>query len=77
MAGMLQIITYVLCTYMVLKGIEILQIGLASPRPDSKGIVIWGGIVLAVTVIAAICFVQVQDQQAESLSHIAAPEPSP
>ena len=33
MAGMLQILTYVLCFYLVVKGVEVLQIGLASNRP--------------------------------------------
>jgi len=36
MAGMLQIITYLLCFYLVIKGIEILQIGISSSRPSSR-----------------------------------------
>jgi hypothetical protein len=32
MAGMLQILTYLLAFYLIIKGIEVLQIGLASSR---------------------------------------------
>lgn len=39
MAGMLQIITYLLAFYLVVKGIEILQIALASNR-DKRGSII-------------------------------------
>ena len=35
MAGMLQIITYLLAFYLVMKGVEILQIGLASSRENT------------------------------------------
>ena len=32
MAGMLQILTYLLAFYLVIKGVEVLQIGLAPAR---------------------------------------------
>ncbi len=36
MAGMLQIITYLLAVYLVVKGIEVLMIALASSRQDRR-----------------------------------------
>ena len=57
MVGMLQIIAYLLAFYLVVKGIEILQIALASQRVQRGGI------------IAAIAFVHLQDQQAMSVSN--------
>jgi hypothetical protein len=64
--GMLQILTYMLAFYLVLKGLEILQIALASSRPQEERsrIVSWGTIVLIACVIAAIVFVVMQDHQA-------------
>lgn len=69
MVGMIQIITYMLAFYFVLKGVEILQIGLASARNDNrrmlKGI---GAAAIVATVIAAFAFVGLQDKQAVSVS---------
>jgi hypothetical protein len=65
MVGMLQIITYLLCIYLVFKGVEIFQIALASPRVDSSrgAALILGGITIAISVIAAIAFsVWITDQ---------------
>jgi hypothetical protein len=64
--GMLQILTYMLAFYLVLKGLEILQIALASSRPEEERsrIVSWGTIVLIACIIAAIVFVVMQDHQA-------------
>jgi hypothetical protein len=63
---MLQILTYMLAFYLVLKGVEILQIGLASSRPaeERSRIVALATIVLIVCIIAAIVFVAMQDHQA-------------
>ena len=49
MAGMLQIITYLLAFYLVVKGVEILQIALASNRQDRSGIIALGVLALAAT----------------------------
>ena len=68
MAGMLQILTYMLAFYFVLKGIEILQIALASNRDKRGGIIAIGVLTLIGCVIAAIAFASMQDQQAVSLS---------
>ena len=67
MAGMLQIITYLLAFYLVIKGFEILQISLASNRDNRSGIITLGMFVLVACVIAAIAFVVMQDRQANSL----------
>jgi len=71
MAGMLQILTYMLAFYMVLKGVEILQIAVASNREKTGGIIAWGVFVLIVCIIAAVAFVTWQDSQASSISHAA------
>jgi hypothetical protein len=68
MAGMLQIITYLLAVYLVFKGVEILQIGLASSRPDRTGMIIVGVIALIICTSVAGFLVNAQDEQAQSLS---------
>jgi len=68
MAGMLQIITYLLCFYLVVKGIEVLQIGLASNRPNRAGPISLGVCVLIACMVAAGAFITMQDDQAKSLS---------
>lgn len=68
MAGMLQILTYMLAFYFILKGIEILQIALASNRDKRGGVIAIGVLTLIGCVIAAIAFASMQDQQAVSLS---------
>ena len=68
MAGMLQIITYLLAFYLVVKGVEILQIALASNREKRAGIITFGVLVLIACVFAASSFVTMQDKQAQSLS---------
>ena len=49
------------------KGIEILQIALASGRPNRGGIVLFAAFVLVACILAAFSFVYMQDQQAMSL----------
>ena len=68
MAGMLQILTYMLAFYMVLKGVEILQIALASGREKRRGMIALGALTLVACVVAAVAFVVMQDEQAASLS---------
>ncbi|MGA9742840.1 hypothetical protein [Candidatus Binatus sp.] len=64
MVGMLQILTYLLAFYLIIKGIEVLQIGLASNRQDRSGPVILGVVVLLACVVAAVGFTIMQDEQA-------------
>ncbi len=68
MAGMLQVITYLLAFYLVVKGCEVLQIALASNREKRIGIILFGSIVLIACIAAAMGFVSLQDQQATSLN---------
>lgn len=68
MAGMLQIITYLLAFYLVVKGVEILQIALASNRENRGGIITLGVLVLMACVIAAFTFVGMQDQMAARIA---------
>jgi NADH:ubiquinone oxidoreductase subunit 6 (subunit J) len=68
MAGMLQILTYLLAVYLVVKGIEVLQIGLASSRTDRTGPVTIGILTLIGCLIAALIFTTWQDSQAHSMN---------
>lgn len=76
MAGMLQILTYLLCFYLIIKGIEILQIGLSSDRAGRSGVITLGALTLVACVIGAFVFTNMQDQQAISMSR-SAPGASP
>ena len=67
MIGMIQILTYMIGFYMVLKGIEILQIAICAPTRRA-GPIVWGVAVLFVCVISAIGFTMQQDTQARSAS---------
>jgi uncharacterized membrane protein len=64
---MLQIITYLLAFYLVVKGLEVLQIALASSRQHRAAMIALGVIVLIACAIAALAFVVMQDKQAVSL----------
>lgn len=68
MVGMLQVITWLLSFYLVVKGIEVLQIALASNK-ERKGLINAIGLL---TLIACICgalfFVSTQDDMAQSVS---------
>lgn len=68
MVGMLQIITYLLAFYLVLKGVEILQIGVASNRANRSGMITVGVIVLVACILAAVLFVGMQDDMAKHVS---------
>ena len=68
MAGMLQILTYLLAVYLVVKGVEVLQIALASNRESRSGIIIIGVGTLTICVVCAVTLAQWQDQQAQSIS---------
>lgn len=68
MADMLQIITYLLAFYLIVKGFEILQIALASSRERRAGIISLGVLVLIACIVAAAGFVTMQDEQAQSMS---------
>jgi uncharacterized membrane protein HdeD (DUF308 family) len=67
MAGMLQIITYLLAFYLIMKGVEILQIGLASGREPRTPMVVIGVLSIIACGIAGYSFVTWQDQQAISM----------
>lgn len=68
MVGMIQILTGMLAFYLVIKGIEVLQIGLASNRPNRKPLIIIGVLTLAACIMGGCTFVALQDSQANSVS---------
>lgn len=62
MIGMLQIIIYLLCIYLVFKGVEILQIALANQRPGNQIPVVLEFIMLVASIGIAIYFAIWVDQ---------------
>ena len=68
MAGMLQILTYLLGIYLIFKGVEIFQIALMSSRPNRAGGLAIGIISIILCGLAAVTLVQWQDSQAKSMS---------
>jgi hypothetical protein len=68
MAGMLQIITYMLAVYLIFKGIEIFQIALMSSRSNRVAGLVLGVISIVGCSLAAYLLVQWQDSQAHSMS---------
>jgi len=68
MIGILQIMTYLLCVYLVFKGVEIFQIALmSSEEKKGMGLAI-GGIMIIVSLVCAVGFSYWVDVQAESIS---------
>ena len=70
MAGMLQIITYLLCISLVFKGFEIYQIAITSTKEKKTTAIAIGTIAIIASVIIAVCFVQWIDQQAGSIQNL-------
>jgi uncharacterized protein HemX len=70
MVGILQIMTYLFCLYLVYKGVEIFQIALTSSNDKSRHTGIGVGIVaIMVALGAAAFFVNWVNQQAESIQN--------
>lgn len=68
MVGMLQIITYLICIYLIFKGMEILQIGLMGP-PDRRSMgVVLGTIMTVIAIITATVFSYWITQQAQIIN---------
>jgi hypothetical protein len=68
MLGMLQIITYLLCVYLVFKAVEILQIALASECKCRVAARVIGVIALGAGIMLAFYFTHTIDQHAMSVS---------
>ena len=77
MAGMLEILTWLLCFYLIVKGVEILQIALASSRPKRGGIIALGALTLIACILAAAVFGYMQLDQAESMQQHMPAFPTP
>lgn len=70
MAGLLQIIIWMGCVYLVLKGVSILQVGMASSNTNRGPLIVVGYAALAVAIIAAFFFVRVSGEQTATLMSI-------
>ena len=67
MVGMLQIITYLLCVYLVFKGIEIFQIAnVKSKESEGRGLYL-GTAMIIISVIVALVFYALINSQAEAI----------
>ena len=69
MVGMIQILTYLLCIYLVFKGIEIYQIANMSTKEKKGGGIALGIISIILTIIIAIAFVYWIDTTASNISN--------
>lgn len=67
MVGMLQILTWLVAIHLVVKGVQVLQTGLASSRDNRKVLIGIGGTTLAVCLAAAVLLVAAQEEQASSV----------
>lgn len=67
MVGMMQIMIWMLCVYLVFKGIEIYQIAHTSAREDGKGQSL-GVAMIVMAVLAAIVFFFMEENMAGKLS---------
>lgn len=65
---MIQILTYLLCVYLVFKGVEIFQIALMSARASRAAGLVIGVIAIVGSIAAAAHFTNWIDQQARSVS---------
>ena len=70
MAGLVVIIIWMGCVYLVLKGISILQIGMASNNASRGGMIAIGFAALTVSIIAALFFLRASGEQASALSSL-------
>jgi hypothetical protein len=70
MAGLLLIIIWMGCVYLVLKGVSILQIGMASNNTNRAGLIAVGLAALTVSIIAAFFFIRASGDQALLLSKL-------
>ena len=74
MLGMLQIMTYLLCVYLVFKGFEILQLGITSNRDDRTPGVVIGIVFVLIAIAVSLVFVRMIDAQAAAVgSHMPSP----
>lgn len=65
MVGMLQIITYLLCVYLVFKGIEIWQIANVQSREnDGRGLYLGVGMIVISIILAIVFSIWITDQAA-------------
>ena len=69
MVGMIQIMTYLLCLYLVFKAIEIFQIAYVSTSEQArKRGMILGGIMIVVSIAAGLYFSWLAETQAAAIS---------
>lgn len=71
MAGLLQIIIWMGCVYLILKGVSILQVGMASSNTNRGPLIAVGYAALAVAIIAAFFFARVSGEQTAMLMSVA------
>jgi hypothetical protein len=69
MVGMIQIVTYLLCVYLIYKGVEIFQIAYVSQsNKRNEGIAI-GIFAIVIAIIAAIVFYNMINDQATAVGN--------
>lgn len=68
MVGMLEIMTYLFCIYLVFKGVEILQIGIMGSQDRRVTGVSIGAVMVVVALIFAVVFAILITNQADAVS---------
>jgi hypothetical protein len=69
MVGMLQIITYLLCLYLVYKGFEIFQIAFVSQHPKREVGIALGLLAIVGSIVASFYFINWIDSQAAAIGN--------
>lgn len=69
MVGMLQILTYLLCVYLIFKGIEIFQISMTNEGSFRYPCRILGIIMVIASIFLALYFIGIIDNHANSISN--------
>jgi hypothetical protein len=70
MLGMMQIMIWMFCVYLVFKGIEIFQIALTSARTDGarKTGISLGAVMIGAAIVAAVGFFMLEESMAAQVS---------
>lgn len=73
MLGILQIMTYLLAFFLVIKGCEVLMISLASEREDRNTLVTFGAFLLGLCIVVAVVIVLLMERQVKEITEITSP----
>lgn len=69
MVGMIQVLTWMLGVYLVVKGVEVVMLAACSARPDDerRKLIVVGVLTLTACIVASCALVLIQEMQAHSI----------